>query len=127
MAAKSSLSPCWRRARNHLLPIAAALRDEGIPFRAVELETLGERQEILDLQSLTRALLHPMDRIAWLAMLRAPWCGLELRDLHLLCGTDDRQSGEGAVSRQIEERLPLLGDESRAAREPRALGPASGS
>ncbi len=101
------------RAKNHLVPIAAALRGEGISFRAIELETLGQRQEILDLQSLTRALLHPMDRIAWLALLRAPWCGLELRDLHLLCGTDEHQFGGGAVSRQIEEHLHLLGDEPR--------------
>jgi len=101
------------RAKNHLVPIAAALRREGIPFRGVELETLGERQEILDLQSLTRALLHPMDRIAWLALLRAPWCGLELRDLHLLCGTDGDQFAGGAVSRQIDERLSTLGDEAR--------------
>ncbi len=102
------------RAKDHLIPIAAALRGEGIAFRAVDLETLGERQEILDLQSLTRALLHPMDRIAWLALLRAPWCGVELRDLHQLCGTDDNQFGGGSVSRQIYEHLSKLGDESRA-------------
>jgi ATP-dependent helicase/nuclease subunit A len=102
------------RAKNHLVPIAAALRREGIPFRGVELETLGERQEILDLQALTRALLHPMDRIAWLTLLRAPWCGLELRDLHLLCGTDGDQFAGGAVSRQIDERLSLLSNEPRA-------------
>src|SRR5271163_2538906 len=101
------------RSRNHLIRIAAALRDEEIPFRAVEMERLGERQEILDLQSLTRALLHPMDRIAWLAVLRAPWCGLALRDLHLLCGTDERKSVGSAVSRQIEDHLPLLSDASR--------------
>ncbi len=101
------------RAKNHLVPIAAALREAGIPFRAIDLETLSERQEILDLQSLVRALQHPMDRIAWLALLRAPWCGLELRDLHLLCGTDEDQFGGGAVSRQIEERLHLLDEEPR--------------
>ncbi len=101
------------RAKSHAARIAAALRDERIPFRAVELETLSERQEILDLQSLTRALLHPMDRIAWLALLRAPWCGLALSDLHLLCSTDERQYGGGAVSRQIRDRLHLLSEESR--------------
>ncbi len=101
------------RAKNHVARIAAALRDEEIPFRAVELETLSERQEILDLQALTRALLHPMDRIAWLALLRAPWCGLELSDLHLLCGTDERQSGGGAVALQIKKHLHLLKEESR--------------
>jgi ATP-dependent helicase/nuclease subunit A len=101
------------RAKNHLIPLAAALRDKQIPFRAVDLEQLGERQEVLDLQALTRALLHPMDRIAWLAMLRAPWCGLELRDLHLLCGTDPRPSDPSAVQAQLRERLPLLDDDPR--------------
>jgi ATP-dependent exoDNAse (exonuclease V) beta subunit len=100
------------RAKNHLTAIAAALRDQEVSFRAIELEKLGDRQEVLDLQSLTRALLHPLDRIAWLALLRAPWCGLELRDLHLLCGDDDRPSSHTAVRRQIAERLHLIGKDS---------------
>jgi ATP-dependent exoDNAse (exonuclease V) beta subunit len=101
------------RAKNHLTAIAAALRLERIPFRAVELETLGERQEILDLQSITRALLHPMDRIAWLAILRAPWCGLDLADLHRLCGTDERAYSAVAVQRQMEDRLHLVGEDAK--------------
>ncbi len=101
------------RAKNHLVPLAAALRDAGIPFHAVDLEDLGERQEVLDLQSLTQALLHPMDRTAWLAMLRAPWCGLALRDLHLLCGTDARPSDADAVAAQIRERLHLLDPDAK--------------
>ena len=101
------------RAKSHLVPLAAALRAEDIPFRAVEMELLGERQEILDLQSLTRALLHPMDRVAWLAVLRAPWCGLKLRDLHLLCGTDAHRFASGAVTAEISESLHLLDEDAK--------------
>ena len=74
------------RARTHLELIARRLRKAEIPFRAVEIEQLSQRQEVKDLTALTRALLHPMDRIAWLTVLRAPWCGLTLRDLHTLGG-----------------------------------------
>ena len=77
------------RARKSLLPLAEALHRAGIAFRAVDLEQLSARPEILDALALARALLNPQDRLAWLGVLRAPWCGLALDDLHRISGADD--------------------------------------
>jgi ATP-dependent helicase/nuclease subunit A len=99
------------RARSHLTLITQKLRKENIPFRAIEIEQLGERQEVQDLAALTRALLHPMDRIAWLTVLRAPWCGLTLRDLHTLCGSDSREYASRPVITLLRERGELLSED----------------
>lgn len=74
------------RSRSHLSEIAPALRRAGIPFRATKIDTLAARQTVRDLHAITRALLHLGDRTAWLALLRGPWCGLELAELWELCG-----------------------------------------
>jgi ATP-dependent helicase/nuclease subunit A len=78
------------RARTHLPAIVDQLKNASLSFRAVEIDELSERAVVRDLLSLTRALLHPGDRLSWLAILRAPWCGLTLADLHALAATDQR-------------------------------------
>jgi ATP-dependent exoDNAse (exonuclease V) beta subunit len=78
------------RSRTHLEAILPRLRDAGIRYRGVDIEPLAEVPAVEDLLSLTRALLHPADRVAWLAVLRAPWCGMTLADLHaLVAGESD--------------------------------------
>ena len=74
------------RARRHLAEIVPQLRQAGVRFLALDIEPLGHRQAVQDLFALTRALEHPADRLAWLAVLRAPWCGLTLADLQVLAG-----------------------------------------
>ena len=77
------------RSRSHLPDILRALKKAEVPYQEISLERLARRPLGQDLLALTRALLHPADRTAWLAVLRAPWCGLELRDLDVVCGTSD--------------------------------------
>jgi len=74
------------RARAHLTEIVGALKRKKVAFQAIEIDQLGERPVIQDLMALTFALLHAADRVSWLAILRAPWCGLMLRDLDALAG-----------------------------------------
>ena len=69
------------RARGVLPLIIEEFHRREIKFRAIEVESLAERPAVRDLHALVRALLHAGDRLSWLAVLRAPWCGLELADL----------------------------------------------
>lgn len=78
------------RNRTHLVQIILQLRQQGLRYQAVEIERLSHRPVIQDLLALTRALLHQGDRIAWLAILRAPWCGLMLQDLLILSEQADQ-------------------------------------
>ena len=77
------------QSRRHLEGLRELLRARGWPVHAVEIDSLEDQQAAQDLAGLTRALLHPADRIAWLAVLRAPWCGLRWADLEALCGDTD--------------------------------------
>ena len=82
------------RKRDALADIVPALKAAGIRFRAIEIEHLGEKQVVQDLYALTRALSHLGDRIAWLSVLRAPWCGLSLFDLYSLVHPPDKGGSE---------------------------------
>ena len=98
------------RSRTQLRELLPALRREGIPYRAIEIDRLTDLPEIIDLLALTRAICHEGDRLAWLGLLRGPWVGLCWTDLHaivlndsdstvfaLICDTDrlERLSTDG--------------------------------
>ena len=105
------------RARSHLTALVSTLRRVAPQerFQAVEIEGLADRQHIQDLIILASALLHRADRVNWLALLRAPWCGLQLADLHALCADDHASTiwqlmqDEGRLARlSVDGRQRLL-------------------
>lgn len=79
------------RSRNQLEQLIPALKKAEISYQAIDIDPLNSRPVIQDLLALTRALLYPADRVAWLSILRAPWCGLSLADLLLLTGSDQQE------------------------------------
>jgi len=70
------------RGKAHAQAIISHFNDIGIDYQANDIDRLNTCMPVLDLLSLTKALLHPHDRMAWLAVLRAPWCGVNMEDLY---------------------------------------------
>ena len=90
------------RNRSHLTNIVPALIDAKLSWEAIDIDPLADRMPVIDLMSITRAILSPADRIAWLAILRAPFCGLSLQDLVVLTQAKD---SNGKQPKCILERL----------------------
>ena len=80
-------------ARTHAAGIMLALEARGIDAIGVDLVPLRDLSIVRDLVALLEALHHLGDRTAWLAVLRAPWCGLSLETLT-------------AISRRRDAKLP---------------------
>jgi ATP-dependent exoDNAse (exonuclease V) beta subunit len=80
------------RGRTQLAALLPRLRAAGIDYQAVDIDRLTDLPEIIDLLALTRAIVHPCDRLAWLAVLRAPWIGWAWSDLHTLVRDDTRST-----------------------------------
>ncbi len=101
------------RARSHLDALVAEIRRSApeLRFQAVDIEGLDGRQHVQDLLTLFRALHHRADRVHWLALLRAPWCGLKLADLHALAA-DDKKSTIWQLM-QDEARIARLSEDGQ--------------
>lgn len=118
-------------ARPHAELLVSTLQANEIAVVGLDLLPLSETPVVKDLMSLTLALASPLDRVAWLSLLRAAWCGLELADLtHLveaapraaiieLWQDEARLSRLSPIGRRRLEWLrsivlPLILDDSRA-------------
>jgi ATP-dependent exoDNAse (exonuclease V) beta subunit len=84
------------RSRNHASAILAQLDqlktgDPRFRYQAIDFNPLAKTPAILDLASLTLALTQVADRLAWLAVLRSPFVGLDLSDLDALASADKQR------------------------------------
>ena len=100
------------RTRGQLENLVPALRAAELQWTATDIDRLASLPVIADLSSLVRIILHPGDRLAWLALLRAPWCGLSSADLFAIAGTQTDQPLWESIQQYRD--LPGLSAEARA-------------
>lgn len=101
------------RSRTQLPELLSELRAAGVDYRAVEIDRLTDLPEVIEVLALTRAAVHQADRLAWLAILRAPWIGLDWTDLHALAKNDGNSTVWELI--QDEDRFSGLSDQGKAA------------
>jgi len=93
------------RSRTHLKSILNILHQENIAYKATDIAFLEDNIIIQDLFALTKALLDLNDRIAWLSILRAPWCNISLLELHTIAGFDHQADIWGLINNNTLDNL----------------------
>jgi len=99
------------RSRTQLTEIIRQLREHQISYQGIEIDLLANAPVIRDIWTLTKALLLPGNRLAWLALLRSPYVGLELKDLHLIATANLKRSVYLSLAEQ--DSLIRLSDEGK--------------
>ncbi|MDF1677589.1 MAG: UvrD-helicase domain-containing protein [Legionellaceae bacterium] len=80
------------RSRRQLKAITQALDAHHIPYQGLDTDLTMSLTHVKDIWSVTQALLMPTHRLAWLALLRSPYGGLTLPDLHLIANHAPKDS-----------------------------------
>ncbi|MDF1826949.1 MAG: UvrD-helicase domain-containing protein [Legionellaceae bacterium] len=86
------------RSRQQLARITRALEAHHVTYQGLDTDLTITRPHVQDVWSLTQALLMPANRLAWLSVLRSPWCGLTLTDIHRIATYDVKQPIISALS-----------------------------
>jgi ATP-dependent helicase/nuclease subunit A len=97
-------------ARSHLREIRASLAKRGVPFLGIKLEPLADIAVVRDLEAMARALESPLDRVAWLAVLRAPFVGLALADLTAIGDA----AADAPILQALQGEIPGLSEDGAA-------------
>lgn len=71
-------------ARTYLATYLKSLAKEGLQAQVQEGILLKERPEVVDIFSLTRALVRPHDDLAWASLVRSAWCWVGLDILYAI-------------------------------------------
>jgi ATP-dependent helicase/nuclease subunit A len=101
-------------SRSHAAPIITSLEARTIDAVGVDLVPLRELSIVRDLVALVQATSHLGDRTAWLAVLRAPWCGVSLATLTVLSQRRDpllvweATADKDRLARCLPQDLPRL-------------------
>lgn len=80
------------RSRSQLPSIINLLRQHQIPYQGTDIDLLTHLIHLRDVWSITQALLMPGNRLSWLSCLRSPYCGLSLKDIHLIAQFNKKNS-----------------------------------
>ena len=96
------------RGRGHLKSIVPALREAKLKWQAIDITPLASRMPVIDMLSITRALLSPADKIPWLALLRAPFCGLDTADLLTISNSTFDSANNSAGTKRGDAILAQL-------------------
>lgn len=87
---------------DYLLPV---LDRSGIKYAAVDIQPLHQQQAVKDAISLCQAICRDDDRLAWLAMLRGPLCGLTLAEISQLSHKVDEPIWPSLIDPEKQQRL----------------------
>ncbi len=102
------------RSRPNLDSLLPALKAAKINFAGVDIQPLKELQAVIDVLALCKALCREDDRVAWLSMLRGPWCGLTLVEIKQLAGRQDLTVWQQILNYEnLDASRVFLSDSSR--------------
>lgn len=99
------------RSRSQLTDIIRLLRQHQIPYQGTDIDLLANLEHLRDVWTLTQSLLNPGNRLAWLTLLRSPYCGLSLQDLHQIAHYNPKKSIYYTLLQL--DKIPALSEEGR--------------
>ena len=102
------------RGRSHLDAIVPALRAQGLRWNASEIDPLLSYGAVSDIFILLQALLNLADSTAWFALLRTPFIGLAMADIHVLAAYANHAEHSLWTAMQQHSEIAAISDDGTA-------------